>query len=55
MGMVDETKVRRCTLCNRVPEKMVKLYDNGNGPDVCRNCKRAVKKNIPIKKYEVGE
>lgn len=40
-----------CEKCNRRVIKLVALYDNGQGPKMCQDCKRCIRNQIPIVRF----
>ncbi len=40
-----------CPMCKRLATKLVPMQDTGLGEKVCYECKKAIKKGLPIKKF----
>jgi len=55
MVYVEDEKRIICKTCNRVVIKLVPMYDNDQKHTnymLCIDCKRAIKKKIPIVKFK---
>ena len=54
MGLANKERRVICPMCNFICMQLVPLYDNDNEhkkQQCCRDCKRRIKNDIPIKKF----
>jgi len=52
---LTERENEKCPMCNRIPPKLVPMYDNDQAhknTKCCQDCKRKVKKGLPIEKFK---
>lgn len=55
---IDKNKRIICGMCNRVAIKLIPLYDHDHKKELqqcCSDCKKKIKKNIKIVRYERRE